>query len=314
MRSWKPRAMLIGAALLAGYALAGCGAPSGDSSTPQIITTDVHHFVTAQSRLAAGDTVCTPLAEVFAQATPGLRKYSSKFDVGPAQVCRAIRRNPERYDSLGARLPKLDSVSSAVEAAFVRFRRLYPAARFPAVYFVVGNGISAGTTTNGREPIILIGAELIGSVDGLPRTITHELMHVQQDYPLWGMMTGGPAFLRGSVLRHSIKEGAASFLADVVVGPPPVPSRTRQWADEHEREMWTAFQRDMRGKDYRRWLYNGWYRDSLAGWPVDLGYEMGYRITRAYFEHAPDTATAIRDILHIRDFEAFVTASGYASR
>lgn len=306
------RPQRVAAVLVVCLALPGCGAPHGHAPTPQIVTTDVHQFVAALDRLAPGDSTCAPLAAVFAEASPGLRNYSSKFDVGPAEVCRAVRRHPARYDSIRGRLPQLDSIGGRVRDAFSRFQQLYPAARFPGVYFVVGNGISGGTTTNGREPIILIGTELIGSIEGLPRTITHELMHIQQDYPLWGAMTGGPSFLRGSVLRHSIKEGAASFLADLVVGPPPTPSRTRQWADEHEGAMWTAFQRDMLGKDYRRWLYNGWYRDSLGGWPTDLGYEVGYRITRAYYDRAPDKSAAIAEILHIRDFAAFVAASGYA--
>jgi hypothetical protein len=38
---------------------------------------------------------------------------------------------------------------------------------------------------------------------------------------------------------------------------------------------------------------------------------MGYRITQAYFDRAPDKRPAITDILSIRDFDAFLTASGY---
>jgi hypothetical protein len=38
---------------------------------------------------------------------------------------------------------------------------------------------------------------------------------------------------------------------------------------------------------------------------------MGYRITQAYYDRAPDKRQAITDILSIRDFDAFLAASGY---
>ena len=37
----------------------------------------------------------------------------------------------------------------------------------------------------------------------------------QQHYPFWGSLTGGPRFLRATVLRQSIVEGSADFIAEV---------------------------------------------------------------------------------------------------
>ena len=48
------------------------------------------------------------------------------------------------------------------------------------------------------------------------------------------------------------------------------------------------------------------------GRPADLGYWMGYRIARGYYRRAADKAQAIRDMLRIRDFDAFLEASGVA--
>lgn len=65
----------------------------------------------------------------------------------------------------------------------------------------------------------------------------------------------------------------------------------------------------MKGTDYGRWLYNGGsVADSV---PSDLGYWIGYRITKSYYDKAPDKAKPVNAIFHIRDFDSFVVESGY---
>lgn len=48
--------------------------------------------------------------------------------------------------------------------------------------------------------------------------------------------------------------------------------------------------------------------------PRDLGYWLGYRIVRRYYEDAADKQRAVRDILGLTDFAAFLGRSGYAER
>ena len=149
--------------------------------------------------------------------------------------------------------------------------------------------------------------EMNHSVAGVVPTIAHEFVHTQQHYPFWGSLTGGPRFLRATVLRQSIVEGSADFIAELVTGH----HHQYPYGEAHEAELWAAFQRDMHSKEFGRWLYNG--RDTAARGdrPPDLGYFMGYAITRAYFRERTDTARAIHDILHIREFDRFFTQSEY---
>ena len=149
--------------------------------------------------------------------------------------------------------------------------------------------------------------ELNHSGRGLPWTIAREMVHTQQDYPWLGSMTGGPKFLRGTLLRQSIMEGSADFIAELLTGQP----KRNTYAESHEAELWGEFRRDAKSKDYSLWLYNGWNAKALGDRPADLGYWMGYRITKSYYEHAADKRQAIQDILTIRDFDKFLAASGY---
>jgi len=291
---------------LLGVLLAACN-PTPPAGPPVVSDTDVHHFVAAYANLQPSDATCAPLRAYLDHASPGLHAYISKFDVGLGDLCSAVRRHPMRYDALAGKLGALDSSGTAIQALFAKFSALYPEGRPPDVYFVVGDGISAGSTTRGRHPVILIGMERNGSVDGLVPTIAHEFVHTQQHYPFWGSLTGGPRFLRATVLRQSITEGSADFIAELVTGH----HHTYPYGEAHEAALWAQFQRDMHSKDFSRWLYNGRDSTARAGAPPDLGYFMGYRITQAYFRKTADTAKAIHRILHIRDFDKFLAESGY---
>ena len=101
-------------------------------------------------------------------------------------------------------------------------KEVYPEAVFPDVYFVVGAMNSGGTAS--RHGLI-IGAYMYGrtldvpkdelskwhlnvlmSVDEILHIVVHELVHFQQNYN------------GGSLLKASLKEGSADFIAELVSG------------------------------------------------------------------------------------------------
>ena len=273
----------------------------------EVSDADVHRFVDAMHGLAPGDSSCTVLEEYFRGASRGLRAYDSKLGMNRRQLCTAVRKAPERYSGLAAKLAGFDSAVAQVDSIFARFRAIYPQGRQPGVYFVVGAGMAAGTTTHTSDPVVLIGVERAGDPSRLASVVAHEFVHTQQDYPWIGILTGGPSFLRGTLLRQSIMEGSANLIAELVTG---VPSRN-EYAETHEAELWADFSREMHDKDYSRWLWNGG-NPKRGDRPADLGYWIGYRITKAYYDRAADKARAIHDILTIRDFDRFLTESAYA--
>ena len=82
----------------------------------------------------------------------------------------------------------------------------------------------------------------------------------------------------------------------------------KAYARTREKEIWYEFARDMYKPDFSKWIYNG---ASAKDRPADLGYYVGYRITRTYYDRAKDKRKAVRDILNIQDARAFLGASGY---
>jgi len=290
-------------------AFASCGAPPRPTGGALVVDdADAHRFVDALHHVAASDTVCLPFDGYIAAGSAGLRAYASKFGLTRNELCHAVQSRRARYDSIEAKLPALDSSAAQLRVIADRLRALRPDAAIAPVYMVVGDGIAAGTTTRGRNPMVLVGVELNRDPSRLPWTVAHELAHTQQDYPLWGSLTGGPRFLRATLLRASITEGSADVVAELLTGWP----KHDAFGEAHEAELWRDFQRDMHSRDYSGWLYNGATRDPLKDRPADMGYWVGYRIARAFYDRAPDKRAALNEIFTIRDFDAFLAASGYA--
>jgi uncharacterized protein YjaZ len=57
------------------------------------------------------------------------------------------------------------------------------------------------------------------------------------------------------------------------------------------------------------WMYQG--DRAPPGRPADLGYWMGYKISKAYYDRTADKRAAVKEILLFRDPKAFLAASGY---
>lgn len=127
--------------------------------------------------------------------------------------------------------------------------------------------------------------------------VIHELIHIEQNT--------APA---NTLLARSINEGAADFISELVLGY-NLNARIHEYGNAHEKELWEKFRKQMDGENTEEWLYNGF--DPNRGYPQDLGYYMGYRICQAYYQKAADKKQAVKDILEIQDFNAFLAKSGY---
>ena len=271
---------------------------------------------------------------LFAEADPLFQQS------GAEQLAAAVTRRPHFYAGIRRGTLALDSLGGAVDeirGAYRGLAALYPDAVFPPVYFLVGRLTSGGTTGPSG---ILLGAEMRGAdpatprdeltewergavsnARGIPHLVAHELMHVEQQAARRADPRAATADRR-TLLAQSLDEGCADLLADLVTtGPAGTPRAvasvvtasdgegTRTYGLTHERELWNEFRPVMLRSDAKGWLYEG---DAAKGRPADLGYFVGARICRAYYERAEDKARAVRDILVMADPKAFAEASGYA--
>ncbi|MEW5929265.1 MAG: hypothetical protein AB1941_17560 [Gemmatimonadota bacterium] len=281
----------------------------------RIVTEDVPRFWAAVDSSTPATRAAVLKRVYLDRGSPGLQDFTV-LRIGTAEsLAQALDRFPGYYRSARASTLRAGSYEPQIREAFRKMEELYPDAVYPDVYFLVGN-TSTGGTTSGRG--LLIGTEVygrtpeapesemapwmravFGSVEKVPHIVAHELVHYQQDY--------APG---NSLLRQSLNEGVADFVAELISGRHINPA-AHAYADLHERELWCEFRGQMHGTDTSGWLYNGARSTDRPG---DLGYVMGYRIARAYHERAADKRRAVAEMLKIRDFDAFLAASGYAER
>ncbi|MBL7860304.1 MAG: hypothetical protein JNJ65_04030 [Cyclobacteriaceae bacterium] len=284
----------------------------GQNTNPlatEIYTEDLDRFWIALDK--AGPEVNASLldAEYLNPGSRGLQGFTKGRIQNADNLAKTIRAHYQYYTSIKPSLDRIAGMKDTIRQSLVRLKALYPKAVYPPVYFVVG-ALNSGGTTSGNA--LIIGAEMYGRTEQTPtqelddwllnvikpveevtHIVAHELIHFQQKYD------------GGNLLAACIKEGAADFLAESISGR-HINQHVHDYANPREAELWSEFKQRMHSKDYSGWLYS-----STPGRPNDLGYWMGYKITKAYFDKQVNKQEAVYNIFHIRNFDTFLVESGY---
>jgi uncharacterized protein YjaZ len=111
-----------------------------------------------------------------------------------------------------------------------------------------------------------------------------------------------------TLLALSIREGSATFLAELVAGGSRHKNEGRRYLEAHEAELWSRFEALMLGPETGDFL---WSQPEDPDQPRDLGYAIGARIVEAYYEKADDKVKAAEVILGITDYPTFLALSEY---
>jgi Domain of unknown function (DUF4932)/Predicted Zn-dependent protease (DUF2268) len=241
-------------------------------------------------------------AEYLEKGSKGLKAFIPNRIESGKNLRKVVMREMDYYQGIRESTLSVEAKRSLITDHFKKFRALYPAAILPQVYFVIGAKNTGGMAFRGG---LSIGAEMFGKSDGkiTPRldldliddVVIHELVHFQQRYAS-----------DNSLLAQSIREGSADFLCELVTGT-HANQDIYQYGNAHEHELWNEFKTRMDKADWGGWLY--YQRDKSI--PKDLGYWMGYKITKAYYDKAADKSKAIKEMLTIQDFKKFLADSGY---
>lgn len=198
-----------------------------------------------------------------------------------------------------------------------RFRELYPEAVFPKVFLVPGILNSGGTAT---EMGMFLGADMYGrspqmpreelsewqeesimTFRDLPKITIHELMHFQQNY--------GDTLRESTLLGAVLREGVCDFMVELCSGEPLGSDNLEFLADPGNRDwIFGELQRELFEEDTSKWLYNGDIEDR----PNDLGYAVGYLISKSFYERHPDKKQAVKELLTTNDYTRILRGSRYA--
>lgn len=296
-------------------ALAACvisstvGRAADEASPPArvaIVTSDVDRFFALYDDPALASQPDALAARYLADPSPGLVEFMALRRITPDRLATALRNKPQVYRDARGCAAKLGGVRKRLAVATDQLATLYPPSTFPPITIAIGRAATAGTA-NAKG--LYIGLEALCAAkfieaddeDRFVHVIAHEYIHAQQ--PLAQIEDR-----EESVLRAALVEGAAEFVAEQMTGSVGYPL-LHQWTKGREKELETAF---LAEKEERavgsRWLYNQQGKD---GWPGDLGYWVGYRVAKSYYNRTPDKVAAIKAIIEMRDPAAFLAESGW---
>lgn len=289
-----------------------------DPETVKFVTSDIENFWRAYD-LAAKETdkakrVAIFQTEYLDKGSPGLKDFLRLRIKSAENLVITIDRMPKYYASIRPQTLQVRRMEKRMRAAFTKFKSIYPEAVFPDVYFLVGVANSGGTTGPSG---LLIGAEMYGktakspmdelspwlravlsTVDNVPAIVAHESCHYNQRY--------NTAPDQRHLLGKALQEGACDTIGELISGR-NINDHLKVYGRTHDEEIWRDFEADMYKPDFSKWIYNA---STAKDRPADLGYYVGYLITRAYYRKAKDKRQAVHDILNIQDARAFYEASG----
>lgn len=255
-------------------------------------------------------------AQYFDKGTVGLQDYYLSKIRSTHLFVKNLDSKRAFYRAIRPNTKQVAAMKKQIRAGFLKLKELYPPARFPDVYFMIGR-FNAGGTISGNGMLISADMEArsadtpleeltlwernnLGFVAELPAIVAHEHIHIIQK------KTRGRTLLQGA-----IHEGMADFLAELITGKNPN-ARLAAYGNLHEKEVWADFKKEMYGNSWRNWIANG--DQETPEKPSDLGYYMGYKICQAYYEEAPDKKQAIYDMLNVEDYSAFLEKSRYEEK
>jgi len=279
-------------------------ATTGNAAGPVIETSDIDRFYKVFDKAYGHPTGEALQRDYIDHASDGMHVLARMRNVTGQSIADAISKRPEIYSKLRGCLEVLPQVRENLTISLLKLKELYPEARFPPITITVGRGSPVGVGT--RDTGVQIGAEALCATDWINPdiqgrfvgVIMHEFAHVQQTVAFSELENP-------TVLSASLEEGAAEFITELTTGAVSY-SYMKRLVAGRETEIEIAFAADAKNTDLSDWLYN-----STPDTPADLGYWVGYRIVKSYFQHAQDERQAIREILQMTNPDDFLTRSGW---
>ena len=291
-------------AAAAGFGLVSATNPARPN--PEIRIDDVSRFYALYDATAGKPTAQQIQQQYLDESSPGLIEFAKLRDITSDRMATAIADRPAVFADARRCADTLPAVKVRLADALAKLREVYPQATFPPVTVAIGRGKTGGTANASG---VMIGLEALCAVEffkpdmegSLVHIIAHEYAHVQQ--PSAQVEDPDDPVLKGALI-----EGGAEFIAELISGSVSYPHLATA-TKGREKEFETAFLADVDKKIVgSKWLYNGF---GTPEWPGDLGYWVGYRITKAYYVRSKDKKAAVREIIQMSDFKAFLAKSGW---
>ena len=271
-----------------------------------LIYSDLLHFMDAYKALETNkDTIQVLQTLYFERGSNGLKEFINRHQLTPERLKDAMQADPERY----ALIPDFVSNITEIEALYAdlmkRYHQVLPNTIFAPTYLLVGANRGIGQASQVGQLITI--TRVVDDRNKMQKLMTHELTHFQQ-----AMAMGGQKYISlyaapNNMLGMCLREGGAEFFTSLVLGD-ITQDKALEYIDKDEIQLKEQFLTDLETQRKEFWL---WDSIDQNAYPKLLGYAMGYKICKNFYENSADKSTALQDILKMEDAEDFLKSSGY---
>ncbi|MCI1268138.1 MAG: DUF2268 domain-containing putative Zn-dependent protease [Saprospiraceae bacterium] len=279
-----------------------------EENKQNVLTADIDHFWMAFDKLVNCKNYYDSISAIqnyyFDLATNGFLQFIKVRDLYAPEYLRKLTAEYASYADVRENTYMTKEALPLIETVFDSLKIIYPNFKPFQVCFAIGALRTGGTTTS---EFILIGTELTttGEKSKIPQRIkgivAHEAIHTQQKYVL------KPGAVVCNQLDECLDEGVANFIGELITGTTNY-GETDTYGYAHEAELWNEFKSTLCAANTDNWLYNGGNSNNR---PADLGYFIGYRIAKTYYQKANDKKQAVIDLIAIDDPLSLLAKSGY---
>lgn len=236
------------------------------------------------------------------KATKGLNELISTRKLTAEGWLIVINKYPKFWKSIRNKTLAILENKEEIEEIMGRYKKLYPKFKQPDIYFTVGCLTTGGTTSANQ---ILIGTEIaagdstVDSSELIPffkkyfkfnnnivQMVAHEIVHTQQNLKVDSLPT---------LLSKCLMEGSSDLITEIVLNK-PYKAVYIEYGDRNKLDLLKKFSVDCKTKDYSNWLYN--YNTSNDE-PADLGYYMGYILSKEYYNNSKNEKKALKEIIEL---------------
>ena len=270
----------------------------GNPDEAIFLTKDVDNFWSAFDDFLKDESVNNFGKKYIELGSQGVKDFTPYRIESAEHLYSVVKERKSDYLKIRETSLQIKETEGRCRSIFYALKYWYPQAKFPPVYFVMG-AFNSGGTSSGNG--LIIGAEKQTDVSNIPNIVAHELIHFQQRR----------ITRETTLLEQSVIEGSADFLGSLIAGYNVNQNSFHIYGNKNEERLAKEFIAKMNGTDYTDWLYGTSGKDDR---PNDLGYWLGYQITKSYFAKSPNKKRAVYDILNIRDYKEFLNKSGYLNK
>lgn len=269
-----------------------------------IFTNDINHYWEAYDQIKKTDDTHKKYELIntlyIDKASDGLKVFMKKRNLNDSVFVENINKLPKYWNSVRNSTLAIKSKQKEIEKYIKKLKYIYPELKPANIYFTIG-GLSSGGTADSE--MVLIGSEiLVGNPatdtseltsDWLKNTFKHrkylDVVYLTVHEYVHTNQKDGYVNLLG----HSIKEGSCDFIAELVLGK-PIKTSYIEYGKSNLSQVKEDFKAEMYSNRNDKWLYNGKKSDH-----PDLGYFMGYEISKSYYQNHPDKKQAVKDIIEL---------------